>query len=75
MDKVTVDPRLPKSRIDAALALIAAGKVTDDYANLTDAEAIDVIMLSGIDELEANMVLAMARGESTGDVEEVVAAS
>ncbi len=64
----TVRPAMSEERIQAASALVEAGKVSEDFAGLSDEQALDVIMLAGIDEQEARMILAMARGESTGDV-------
>ncbi len=59
---------MSQQRIDAARALIAEGKVADDYAGLTDQQALDVIMLRVRSEPRARFILALARGEITGDV-------
>jgi hypothetical protein len=51
-----------------ALALIRDGKVTPDFAGLSDDDAVLVLMLGGLTESEARFAVALARGEVTGDV-------
>ncbi|MDQ3814127.1 MAG: hypothetical protein M3347_09270 [Armatimonadota bacterium] len=48
------------------------GEIAPPYAGLTKQQAIKLIMFyTGVDELEAEMLYHVHRGESTGDVREI----